>query len=298
MPSRSTSSILTLPRRWPQVVQSGVVHAISLASVALTAACGREARSRLSRGRRCAEVERLRTEIELLREELEIKDARWSRVHPRRRPYYGPIQRMRILQLRAARGWSTTQTAQRFLVTDETIASWIGRVDEEGGLVQVSEPVNKFPEFVGYLVRYLRRMCPALGKVRIAQMLARAGLHLAASTVGRMLKRDSPKDDVTAQAALVALGRVVVAKYPNHVWHLDLTVVPTSVGFWVPWLPFARPQRWPFCWWLAVVLDHASRLVVGFALFKARPNSSQVCAFLGRAVKKAGAKPGGRRGLT
>ena len=49
-------------------------------------------------------------------------------------------------------------------------------LDEEGeaALVQVGEPVNKFPDFVAYVVRYLKRTCPTLGKARIAQMLARA----------------------------------------------------------------------------------------------------------------------------
>ena len=34
-------------------------------------------------------------------------------------------------------------------------------------------------------------------------------------------------------------ARIVTANRPNHVWHVDLTVVPTNAGFWVPWLPFA-----------------------------------------------------------
>ena len=54
-----------------------------------------------------------------------------------------------MLELRAARGWSLQQTADTFLVTAATIASWMKRVDEEGpdALVQLREPVNKFPEF-------------------------------------------------------------------------------------------------------------------------------------------------------
>ena len=118
----------------------------------------------------------------------------------KRRPHYGPIQRMRILELRAARGWSNAQTADRFHVTEDTIATWMRRLDREGeeGLVQVGEPVNKFPAYVAYLVRRLKRTCPTLGKQKIAQILARAGLHLGVSTVGRMLKRDLSRDDVGA----------------------------------------------------------------------------------------------------
>ncbi len=173
---------------------------------------------------------------------------------------------MRILELRAARGWSVEQAAQKFLVTEDTIASWVRRVDEGGErpLVQIEEPVNKFPEFVAHLVRSLKLMCPTLGKVRIAQVLARAGLHLGVTTVGRMLG-GSPREYETAEEPVVTTGKVVTAKYPGHVWQVDLTVVPTGGGFCVPWLPFARPQR--------------------------RPTSLQVCAFLDRAIKRAGSTP-------
>ena len=77
---------------------------------------------------------------------------------------------MAILELKAARGWSTAQTARRFQVEPDTVASWMKRVDEGGpsALVQTSEPVNRFPGFVRYLVRRLKVLCPTLGKKRIA----------------------------------------------------------------------------------------------------------------------------------
>ncbi|MEE9246160.1 MAG: helix-turn-helix domain-containing protein, partial [Gemmatimonadota bacterium] len=43
-----------------------------------------------------------------------------------------PTERLAILELRAARGWSLEQTAERMLVTPNTVASWMGRLDEEG----------------------------------------------------------------------------------------------------------------------------------------------------------------------
>jgi len=48
------------------------------------------------------------------------------------------------------------------------------------------QPVNKFPDFVRYIVQRLQALCPRLGKAKIAQVLARAGLHLAITTVGRV----------------------------------------------------------------------------------------------------------------
>jgi len=67
--------------------------------------------------------------------------------------------------------------------------------------------------------------------------------------------------------ASISRDRVVTAKRVNHVWHIDLTTVPTGAGFWAPWLPFAPPQCWPFCWWPAVVIDHYSRRAMGFSAF-------------------------------
>ena len=89
-----------LPRQWPDHVKSGILHAIALASTAMTAVHARTAR----RHRLRAELDQARNEIALLREELEIKDGRWLRSRSRRRPHYLPTQRLRILQLRAARG--------------------------------------------------------------------------------------------------------------------------------------------------------------------------------------------------
>ena len=194
-----------LPRGWTKTARSRVLHAISLAFTPLTRAWASSATSRRRTTRLQADLDRAQTEIALLNEELAIKSDRLGRVPPRRRPHYGPIHRMRILQLKSARGWSSSQTARAFAITEDTIASWLKRVDEEGerALVQVSEPVNKFPDYVGHLVRWLKSMCPAMGKKRIARVLARAGLQLGATTVGRMLRR-RPDSDEPAEEALTA----------------------------------------------------------------------------------------------
>jgi transposase InsO family protein len=83
---------------------------------------------------------------------------------------------------------------------------------------------------------------------------------------------------------------VVTAKRPNHVWHVDLTIVPTG-GFWTAWLPFSLPQCWPFCWWVACIVDHFSRKVMGIAIFRKQPSSKQVSAFLAKTIRETGARP-------
>jgi hypothetical protein len=110
---------IRLPRQWKKHVRCGVLHAISLASTVLTVThCAATGRRRLQ-----SELERARTEVALLREELCIKDGRWERSRFRRRPHYTPIQRMRILQLRAARGWNLEQTARVFLADLRTLVA-------------------------------------------------------------------------------------------------------------------------------------------------------------------------------
>jgi len=281
---------LPLPKGWPNRIRSAVIHVISLAHFSLTFARSVAANSINARIRLKAESSRLRQEIALLIEEARIKDSRMDRIPAQRRPHYPPIERMAILELRTARGWSLAQTAQRFLVTPATIASWNQRLDEEGpdALVQVREPVNRFPDFVRYIVRRLKVLCPTMGKVKLAQVLCRVGLHLSSATVGRMQKEPlRPRPTTEEEAA----ARIVTAERPNHVWHLDLTAVPISSGFWTAWLPFALPQRWPFCWWVALVVDHFSRRAMGFAVFEQPPTSADVTRFLARVIRTAPTAP-------
>jgi transposase InsO family protein len=68
-------------------------------------------------------------------------------------------------------------------------------------------------------------------------------------------------------------------------------MVPTQAGMWCSWLPCALPQCWPFCWWLAFVLDHHSRRIMGFAVFLRPPSSTAVRAFLDRVIHAAGTAP-------
>jgi transposase InsO family protein len=237
----------------------------------------------------------------LLREEIRIKDARMAALAPHRRPHYSPTERMAILELMAARGWSKAEAGRRFLVTDDTVASWSGRIeeDEPGALVKSTVPVNKFPDFVAAMVIKLKTLFPMMGRRRIAGFLARAGLHIAASTVRRMLNRkpaaEPPAPLASAenpdQPPSSAKPSTVIANYPNHVWGLDTTAVPTSSGFWTTWLPFSFAQSWPFGWWVAVVIDHWSRRSLGLAVFKRRPTDDEICLVLDEAARRAGRAP-------
>ena len=261
-----------------------------MANVAFTATQARAENQLSARTRLQATNDRLQRQVAPLREELRIKDDRMDRLPAQRRPHYPAIERLAILELRAARGWSQAETARRLLVTPLTVASWTQRLDDEGpdALVQVREPVNRFPELVSYLVRRLRALCPRMGSRRIARVLARASLHLFATTVRRMLK---PVPKPTPKSSRPPKPKAVTAKRPNHVWPLDLSTVPTIGGFWISWLPLSLPRRWPFCWWVAVVVDHLSRRAMGAAYFKQEPSARDMTRWLGSVCRAVGSRP-------
>lgn len=291
MPIQLLASVLPLPRGWPIQVKSAILHVIGLAQLCLAYTRSWAANSCNERIRLKAELDRTRQELSLLRETLRIHRLRMEQIPPHRRPHYQPTQRLAILQLKAARNWSLEQTAQEFLVTADTIRSWLQRVDEQGpdALVQMPTPVNRFPDLVRYLVQNLKTLCPMLGKVNIAQFLARAGLHLGVSTVGRILK-EAPASPPKTECRANDKGRTVTSKYPNHLWQIDLTI-PIGPGFWTMWPPHCLPQRWPLAWWVGIVMDHYSRRILGITLFDRLPTSEAVRAFLERVIARTQAKP-------
>jgi len=62
------------------------------------------------------------------------------------------------------------------------VAAWLKRLEDDGvqALVKVPPPpIHRFPDFVDRLVQNLSGLLPTMGKKRVAQLLARAGLHLS-----------------------------------------------------------------------------------------------------------------------
>jgi transposase-like protein len=156
-----------------------MLHVVSLAKYAAVYTRSWAADCPKARVRLRAERDRHQEDNGLLREELRIKDARMASIPAPHRPFYRPTERLAILELKAARGWSLEQTAKRFFVCPKTIATWMKRLDEDGAdaLAQLPVPVNRFPDFVRYAIQRLQALCPTLGKKKLAEVLARAGLH-------------------------------------------------------------------------------------------------------------------------
>ena len=189
---------IPLPKSWKETVKSAVLHVVSLAHMSMVAVRGQAAEEPNRVAYLNSVIERLEHDLRVRDDKDRIKDARMKRIPAQRRPHYTPIERLEILELRATCGWSLKQTAEEFLVAPSTISSWMNRADEQGpdALLQLREPVNKFPEFVWYVVQRMKTPCPTLGKKKLAKTLCRAALHLGQTTVGRILKeKPAPNDD-------------------------------------------------------------------------------------------------------
>jgi len=132
-------------------------------------------------------------------------------------------------------------------------------------------------------------------------VLARAGLELAASTARRMLNKARPEAPAPpprpvseTQQDLGSSKRVVAAKRPHQVWHADITTInhrASGSGFWTPGWPFSLVLRWAMSWHIAVVVDHFSRALLAFGVFRKEPTAAQLCALLDRATLQTGASP-------
>ena len=101
---------IPLPKHGPRSVRSTVIQVIFLADFSLITTRSWAADSWNAWVRLKQEDQRLRQELALLHEETRIKDARMQPLPAHRRPHYYPFERLAILELRAARGWSLSQT--------------------------------------------------------------------------------------------------------------------------------------------------------------------------------------------
>src|SRR2546427_9378214 len=100
MSSNTLSHSLPLPRGWPRRVRSAIVQVISLARASLALTQGWASESMNRQLRRRANEDHLKGEIQLLREEIPIKDARMEQIDAHKRPHYPPTQRLAILEAR------------------------------------------------------------------------------------------------------------------------------------------------------------------------------------------------------
>ena len=201
-----------------------------------------------------------------------------DKLHESRRPHYSPGHRFRILKLKSLLGLSQLETARLFRLSSATVARWEGelRRDPErtsiGALIQATPPVRRIADVVRHLVQSMAASGFG-GNRRIAQTLARAGWELSRETVRRIRREERPSvpppDETQALSA-----PSVIARRPNHVWMLDLTVIPSRFRL--------------FRFKLVAVLDVFSRYPLVWKTFWLEPSSRDIRSLMNRAIRLVG----------
>ncbi len=225
--------------------------------------------------RALAGIDATAIQIFLLQQQVERLGARLDKLPPRKRPHYTPVQRFMILMQAQLAGMSQPEAATLFRVSVATISDWSASANPDtktvGSTVKPTPPVRRYNDTVQHLTQLMAGV-GFTGYGDIVRHLARAGWRVARTTVRRYVK--APKVPSPGSPAPEALKRPVVARYPHHVWHLDLTEIPAFLG--------SAPRL------LAVMLDSASRLPIAAKLFLKRPNATDMLAFVERAIVSLG----------
>ncbi len=285
---------IPLPENWPPLVRQAMIHASSLAHYCIIFTRSHSVNSSIERVRLKIKNDRLETKVSQLENQNRIIMARFSRVPPKSRPHYNPPERMDILMHKAICGWNLKKTGEVFKVNPGTISSWMKRIDYDD-FFKAQTPVNKYQDALKSLVQKIKVLVPAFGKKKIAGFFLRAGLDLSATSVGRFLKAppsnklEDPEDDSVSEKEEKI--KRVISRYPNHTFMIDLTAVPINGGFSCTWMPKSIRQSWPFCWWVAIVIDHFSRKVIGFSIFFKQPESKDIITLLNRVIRRLKRKP-------
>jgi transposase len=166
----------------------------------------------------------------LLERELEVFRSQRCRKLTHQRPLYCPIERAQIPKVMKLRGWSTKQTAQRFVVHPNTIRNWQKTVEDKLRAEQMlGRPLwNRIHDGVCQLVHEIRAAFPEpeFGTRTIGRHIVRAGIKISRTSVRRVLQEEPPKSpsSVNGRSRVTTAPRHVQhPTRPNQVWHLDIT---------------------------------------------------------------------------
>jgi len=221
-----------------------------------------------------ARLEEAELRARLAWEAADILRSRFAKIPERRRPYFSPAERFRILEIKSLLGLSRDHAARLFLVCPNTLSNWEICADPVaetvGSTVKPVPPIRRFADCVRRLVQLMQRLGFG-GEDLVAMTLARAGFRLAPRSVRRIVK-----ERAFATAPDVAPAkptRPVVARFVNHVWMLDVTTVQTFLGGEIR---------------VAGVFDAFSRAPLALQAFERSPGAADTARLLRRAAAAFG----------
>ena len=212
-----------------------------------------------------AEVTALRDRVQRLTSQNQVLKARLGEVRSRK-PYSWGL-RLKVLWHMEYFSIPRRRITQHLAVPRGTFYRWLHAFEKgDLGKREPVEPVNKTPRDLARLVWEMFTANPHWGRRRIAMTIQALGTFIAASTVRDILLRPRLKPVPAARPAVQQTRgefapRQIVARYPNHVWSVDLTRV-------------YRWGLWPTS--VLVAIDHFSREVVTVTA-SARPTAVWGC---------------------
>jgi len=222
-----------------------------------------------------ARLEEAQLNARLAWEIVEMLAACFSKIPERRRPYYRPHLRFRILELRNLLGWSRELAARVFLICPNTLSNWDKNADPDshtiGSTVKPTPPVTRFADSVRCLLQLMVRLGFGAEDL-VAATVARAGWRLAPRSVRRIAK-EQPGIPYHPPAGR-PLGPVV-ARFTHHVWMMDVTEVQAFLGG---------------SHFVAAVFDAFSRMPLAVQTFERQPGASAMARLL-KAAAKAFTRP-------
>jgi hypothetical protein len=213
-----------------------------------------------------ARINELEAQLHGAEQTIRILQIGLDRIRPRRRPHYEPEARFQILSLRSLLGRTTAAIAHLFRLAPNTIGRWEAELRSSpnartvGSRVRTGPPLRSFADAFRRFVKTLAGLGVA-GDEGIARLLLREGYRISPRTVGRIRKEKTPPLPPEA----IPASRPVIIRYPNHVWMMDITPIPSLFNL----LPFR----------LAGILDGFSRMPLLVWLHMGEPSSAEMARY-------------------
>jgi transposase InsO family protein len=219
-----------------------------------------------------ARLKEAQLQAKLAWEIVELLGARLDKLPERRRPYYTPTQRFRILELKNLLGWNRAFTGRMFRLCSNTISNWERHADPAKSTV--GSPLSAVPPVVR-LHDAARRLIQSMlqlgfgGEDMVARTLARAGWLVSARSL-RRIGREGRIAPPPPTAPSGPSGSPVVSNFVGHVLLVDVSVVRSFLG------------RELF---LASVFDSFSRVPIALATYENKPGSAAMAKLLRAAAR-------------
>ena len=202
--------------------------------------------------------------------------ARFDKLPERKRPFYTPRQRFQILELKNLLGFSADQVARLFPVCTHTILNWEGNVDADqkavGKTVRPTPPITRFADVVRHTVQVMGRFG---SDEMAAKVLTRAGWRVSERTV-RRVRNEKPRQTPSPPpgSGPHRITHPVVARFVNHTWMMDVTVIQAFLGGGTLYL--------------AAVFDAFSRVPLVIQGYHGKPGASAMAKLLKVALRAFG----------